>query len=88
MNNIERETVLFNCLLIPDDNVKLAVVQCIFVVPLDEFETDEISQFAKIVSNTHNVGKGKTELVIAFIFWIFCRLVIGDVDTVESCKIF
>ena len=43
MNTMGREAALFNCLQLSDDNVKLAVVQCIFVVPLDEFETDEIS---------------------------------------------
>lgn len=88
MNNMDREAILFNCLLIPDDLVKLAVIQCIFVVPLDEFEVDEISQFAKIVTSTHNVSKGKTELIIAVIFWIFCKLVVGDIDNLESCKIF
>ena len=88
MNNMGRETVLFNCLMIPDDLVKLAVVQCIFVVPLDEFESDEISQLAKIISSTSNIGKGKTELIVAVIFWIFCKLVIGDIDVMEGCQVF
>ena len=43
LNQNGRETALFNCLAVPDDNIKLAVVSCLFVVPLDELESDEIS---------------------------------------------
>ena len=43
LNNNNREQALFNCLIIPDDGVRLAVVECLFVVPLDEFEQDEIN---------------------------------------------
>ena len=58
------------------------------MVPLDEFETDEISQLAKIILTTTNIGKGKMELVISSIFWIFSKMVIGDPDSLESCKTF
>jgi hypothetical protein len=34
LNEIDREAALFKCLTVPDDDVKLAVVQCLFVVPL------------------------------------------------------
>jgi hypothetical protein len=42
LNELNREDALFNALNIPNDNVKLAVVRCLYVVPLDEFEDDEI----------------------------------------------
>ena len=35
LNNNDRETALFNCLVIPHDPVRLAVVKCLFVVPVD-----------------------------------------------------
>lgn len=38
--------------------------------------------------NTTNVGKGKMELIIAVIFWIFSKLVIRDPETLESAEIF
>lgn len=50
LNQNNREAALFNCLNIPDDNVKLAVVSCLFVVPLDELESDEITQITAIMS--------------------------------------
>jgi hypothetical protein len=37
-----REDALFNCLAIPDDDVRLAVVECLFVVPLDELAYEEL----------------------------------------------
>ena len=37
---------------------------------------------------TINVGKGKMELIISTIFWIFSKMVIGDPDSLESCKTF
>lgn len=35
LNSNNRETALFNCLMVPDDGVRLAVVRCLFVVPED-----------------------------------------------------
>lgn len=50
LNNNNREDSLFNCLNMPNDDVKLAVVKCLFVVPLDELDIDEISKIVAIVS--------------------------------------
>ena len=50
LNKNRREESLFKCITIPDDDVRLAVVQCLFVVPLDEFEQDEINQITKVLS--------------------------------------
>ena len=50
LNDIGREAALFHCLAMPNDDVKLAVVKCLFVVPLDELEIDEISKIVGIVS--------------------------------------
>lgn len=58
LNELNRETALFNALHIEDDDVKLAVVRCLYVVPLDEFEEDEISQITKIMGSQNNLGAG------------------------------
>jgi hypothetical protein len=50
LNENGREDALFNCLIIPNDDVKLAVVNCLFVVPLDELDIDEISKIVAIIS--------------------------------------
>lgn len=38
-----REQALFNCLEVPDDDVKLAVVKCLFVINIDDIDSAEIS---------------------------------------------
>lgn len=68
LNTSNREDALFNCLIIPDDDVRLAVVQCLFVVPLDEFDLEEIGQITKIMSACTNIGAGRTELVLSVIY--------------------
>ena len=69
-----RETGLFNCLEVPSDEVKLAVVDCLNNVPLSEFDNEEISQLIKQLSQCKNIGAGKTEVVIAKIMWIITKL--------------
>jgi hypothetical protein len=88
LNNNNREAALFNCLNVPDDNVKLAVVSCLFVVPLDELESDEITQITAIMSQCNNIGAGKTELVLSTVYWICYKLSVGDPEEVDSSKIF
>lgn len=53
-----REVALFNSLRIPDDNVRLAVVECLFVVPMDELEIDEIAQITAVMGTCNNIGAG------------------------------
>ena len=43
MNENHREKALFNCLEIPNDEVRLAVVRCLYNVPLTELDDEEIS---------------------------------------------
>lgn len=88
LNNNNREKALFNCLMIPNDDVRLACVECLFVVPLDEFDLEEINYITKIMSTCNNLGAGKTELVLSVIYWICTKLVAGDPETEESTNIF
>jgi hypothetical protein len=84
LNDNHREDALFKCLIIPDDEVRLAVVECLFVVPLDEFDSEEIARITKIMSSCSNIGAGKTELVLSTIYWICTKLVMVDRQEIES----
>jgi hypothetical protein len=88
LNDNGREASLFASLGMPNDDVKLAVVKCLFVVPLDELDIDEISKIVAIVSQCQNIGAGKTELVLSTVYWIFFKLAHGPIDEEGASKIF
>ena len=75
MNEHRREDALFNCLKIPADEVKLAVVNCLFVVPQDELDKNEIEQIINIMSTCNNISAGETELVLSTVYWICNKFV-------------
>jgi hypothetical protein len=74
LNDAMRETALFRCLEIPNDEVKLACVTCLLYVPIHEIDAEEIDQLLKLM-NPQNIGAGKTELVLCVIFNIFNNLI-------------
>ena len=41
MNENGREEALFMALLVPNDNVRLAVVKCLLQVPIEQLDEDE-----------------------------------------------
>jgi hypothetical protein len=45
------------------------------VVPLDEFDMDEIKVIIKVVSGSNNIGAGRTEVVVSVIYWILTKMV-------------
>jgi len=64
LNKSGRETILFSCLVMPSDDVKLAVARCLDEVSVKEIEADEMAYFSRLLSNYKNLGAGKTEEVI------------------------
>ena len=48
-NIISREAGLFNALKIEDDVVQLSVVKCLFVIPLQQFDEDEVEQITDVM---------------------------------------
>jgi uncharacterized protein Smg (DUF494 family) len=82
LNESEREKALFNCLQVPNDEVRLEVVKCLFNVPLDEFDVDEVAEIVKIMKTT-NIGVGNTEIVLSYIFWIITNMV-KDQETITG----
>lgn len=75
LNKADREKFLFNCFSIPDDQVRLTLVNCILQVPLSELEIEEINYLMKAISESKNIGAGQTEEIISIIFLIFTNLV-------------
>jgi hypothetical protein len=43
LNDMDREVALFNLITVTDDDLNIAVVSCLFVVPLDELSLDELN---------------------------------------------
>lgn len=78
LNESQREDALFNCLEVPNDEVKLAVVECLNNVPLSEFDTEEIATIIRLLGSYKNIGAGKTELVLSKIFWILTKLTVDN----------
>ncbi len=74
LNENQREAALFNCLEVPNDNVKLAVVECLNNVPLSEFDNEEIATIIRLLGSQKNIGAGKTEFVLSKIFWIITKM--------------
>lgn len=73
-NGTDREKSLFLCLDLPDDKVKLAVMQCLFSVELKYYSETEIKQLVSFIkAYKRNIGLGDTETVLSYIFWIFCK---------------
>ena len=88
---ISREDALFNCLKVPNDDVKYAAVDCLFVVPLDELKANEISKICRIPSDQPNIGAGKTELILSVVYWICSNFVVqadDEEEPIDSKKVF
>ena len=63
--------------MIPNDDVKLAVVHALTNVPLEQYDSKEMSSLIGIVESYQNIGTGKTEIVLSILFHIFASFV-GD----------
>ena len=42
LNNSGREVALFLCISMPNDDVKLSVVNCLYYVPIEQIDAEEI----------------------------------------------
>jgi hypothetical protein len=84
LNNNDREKYLFQCFIIPNDEVKLSLVNCILQVPLKELVIEEINYLMKDISESKNIGAGKAEEIISTIFLIFINLVQDQENTASK----
>lgn len=74
MNRNKREDYLFTCLEVPSDNIKLAVVKCLDKIPLDEIDLEEFGHVVRVLGSYKNLGVGKTEEVLAYIFLLLTKI--------------
>lgn len=74
LNENSREEALFNSLVSQDEEVRLSVVKCLFVVPLEQLDSEEIEKIVEVIDKCTNISEGKTELVLSVLFWIFYKL--------------
>lgn len=49
MDEADREEALMNCLQIPDDDVKLAVVSCLYYVPISQINFNELKDLMNLI---------------------------------------
>ena len=75
LNENGRENYLFKCFVIPDDEVRLSLVNCILQVPQKQLDYQEISNLMKTISESKNIGAGKAEEIFSTIFLILINLV-------------
>lgn len=90
MDGANREAALFNCLKIPSDDVKLAVVNCLYYVPVAQIDRTEYRELFSQMYKIENIGVGQIELVLSKIFMVFCKI-LGDTsmaakDSVDTFK--
>ena len=79
-----REDILFSCLSIYNDDLKLAIVNILNATPVDQFQYKESTQLAAILKDYKNVGTGKNEEVLGTIFLILTKYVkFGEPQSVK-----
>lgn len=74
LNANHREDALFNCLEIPSDFVRIAVVKCLDKIPVEEIDIEETGQIVRILGSYKNLGVGKTEEVLSQIFLLLSKI--------------
>lgn len=84
LNENEREKYLFNCFVVPNDEVRVALVNCILQVPLKELDIDEITHLMKVIGEAKSIGAGKAEEIISTIFMIFINLIVDNENSASS----
>ncbi len=82
LDKAEREDALFNTLKLNDDNVRLAVVECLNNVPLQQFSSDEMGRMVSLLTAYKNPTSGRTEIVLGKLLWILTKIVMDESDEV------
>jgi len=59
LNEHAREIILFKCLKIPTDEVKIVVMECLVQINIMEIDPDELAQFVRLLTAYNNIGAGK-----------------------------
>jgi hypothetical protein len=73
-----REEQLFSALEVPDDDLKVLVMECLLEVPISNLQAEEVQNIVNIVANCDNLSVGRTEEILGHTFSIMRRLVLDD----------
>ena len=87
LDEMNREDALFRALNVPSDAVRLAVVDTLFVVPVVQFDPEEINKIVSAMASCKTLGAGETELVLAKLLHICTLFVLKDSE-IESVATF
>jgi hypothetical protein len=74
LNEMNRDVVLFKCLEIPNDKLKMIIVKILNAVNPEQYEEAEQKRLWSILKEHKNVGAGKNEIVIGTIFLILTKI--------------
>ena len=88
LDEIGREEALFVVLSINNDKIRLAIMNCILNVPLDELDENEILNIFNTLKYCQNIEEGENELVISTVYMIFTKFVLSNHNEVKSSFIF
>lgn len=72
---VGRENRLFETLKVNSDEVRLAVVECLNNIDLNQFKASEIGRMVQLLGSYKNPTAGKTEIVLGKLFWLFSKIV-------------
>ena len=70
--------VLFSALDVPDDDLKVLVMECLLEVPISNLQQEEVQNIVNIVAQCDNLSVGRTEEILGHTFSILRKLVLDD----------
>ena len=63
-----REQVLFSALEVPDDDLKVTVMECLLEVPISNLQAQEVTNIVSIAADCDNLTVGRTEEILGHVF--------------------
>ena len=90
MNNLERDTGLTYVLSLPNEDVKLSVMQCFYSVDINSLDPEELINIYKQFKNLSSMSS-KMQYVVSIMIlilnkWFVSNLYEKNFDKVETCK--
>ena len=70
--------MLFAALEVPDDDLKVLVMECLEEMPLDNLQAPEVANIVSIVADCENLSLGRTEEILRHAFSIMSKLALDD----------
>ena len=72
--------VHFKAFEVPDDDLKVVVMECLLEVPVSNLQAEEVQNIVQIIANCDNLTVGSTEVIIGSAFQILRKMVLDDGD--------